>query len=166
MKEVSAWIQPWLKCLTGRDWQKQAFSPEIFFCLGNIIGQSPWIRNQAKLGPQTHGRALRAPGGPWGPLRAKCPFFERNFFLSSANQPGTKNDPNESKKPKKSGIFWSVTPKKRPKWLSGYRWSAAGPISIFLSFSGPKFTGWSWRSTSTLTKTVFGFFRIVPSQFI
>ena len=56
---------------------------------------------------------------------------------------------------------WAFFDPSRPKTTengSGYQWSATGPILSFCIFSGPKFTILSWRSTSTLTKTVFGTF--------
>ena len=62
----------------------------------------------------------RAPGGPWGPLGAQNPqmpiFRGKYFFLLPFNWV-LKNNPNESKKTKKLGIFRSVTPKNCPEWL-------------------------------------------------
>ena len=107
----------WSVNLTGRDWEKQAFSPEKiwtkFFALETSLANPPGSENKPNL-------ALRPKEGPWGPLGAQNPqipiFRGKYFFLLPFNWV-LKNNPNESKKTKKLGIFRSVTPKNRPKWL-------------------------------------------------
>ena len=76
--------------LTGRDWQKQAFSPEKFlikfFALETSLTNPPGSETKPNL-------ALRSKGGPRGPLGAqnpKCPFFKENIFFSFAIQLGIK----------------------------------------------------------------------------
>ena len=61
-------------------------------------------------------------------------------------------------KNRKNWAFFDLSRPKTAQYGSGYQWSAAGQILSFGIFSGPKFTILSWRSTSTLTKTVFGTF--------
>ena len=119
------------------------------FCLGNIIGQSPWIRNQAKFGPQTHGGPLGAPGGSKPPMPTfwgKCLFF----FLLPINWL-LRNNPNESKKQKNWTFFLSVMPKKRPKWFRATNGQPQAQFWVFVFFLVPNLPfchddqPWLWR---------------------
>ena len=141
--------------LTGRDWEKQAFSPEKiwikFFALETSLANPPGSETKPNL-------ALRPKGGPRGPLGAQnpqCPFFEENIFFLLLFNWVLKNNPNESKKPKKLGIFRSIT----PKMASATNGQPQAQFWVLVFFLVPNYvTILSWRSTSTLTKTVFGTF--------
>ena len=58
-----------------------------------------------------------APGGPWGLKTPHAHFSRKIFFFLLLFNWVLKDNPNESKKPKKLGIFRSVTPKNHRKWL-------------------------------------------------
>ena len=69
--------------LTGRDWEKQAFSPEKiwikFFALETSLANTPGSETKPNL-------ALR----PKGAQNPQCPFFKENIFFSFAIQLGIK----------------------------------------------------------------------------
>ena len=155
---TNALNRPWLRktsILYGKNLDQ-------IFCLGNIIGQSPWIRNQAKFGPQTQG----GPRGPLGAQNPQCPFFEENIFFSFGIQLGIKKITQMNLKNQKNWAFFDPSCPKTNQNGSGYQWSAAGPILSFCIFSGPHFTLLGCRLTSTGTKAVFGFFRGVSSHVV
>ena len=120
--------RPWLRKtsnLSGKNLDQ-------FFCLGNIIGQSPWFRKQVKFGSRIQRGPLGAQNPPMSIFRGKY-FFCHSIENWKITQMNLKKQNN-----------WSFFDPSHPKIAqngSGYQWSAASPILSFYIFSG-----WGWSS--------------------
>jgi hypothetical protein len=107
-----------------------------FFALETSLANPPGSETKPNLALRPKG----GPGGPWGLKTPNAHFLRKLFFFLLPINWVLKNNPNESKKPKKICHFLIRHAQKTPKMVSGSQWSAAGPLLTFRTFSGPKFT--------------------------